>query len=107
MSPTLWAGIIAIVILLELVRIGMTTYVLLHLLESCALRRHGEGEGQARRSLRAAPNRARREVLLDPTLTALRTAMDEVAAGRSAAGVDAAVAALDRYALALAGDEHR
>ena len=101
MTPTLWTGIIVIVIILEVVRIGMSTFVLLHLLESRSLRRHGEGDDQARRSLLAAPARARREALLDPTLTALRQAMDEVATGRAGAGVDRAIAALDRYALTL------
>jgi hypothetical protein len=99
MTPTLWVGIIVIVCLLEFVRIGMTTYVLLHLLESRSLRRHGEEEGLARRSLQSAPIRAQREFLLDPTLTALRSAMDEVATGRSGPGVERAIDALDRYAL--------
>jgi hypothetical protein len=102
MTPTLWIGIITVVIVLEVIRIGMTTYVLLHLLESRALRRHGEQEGLAARSLRAAPARARREALLDPTLLALRRAMDDVASNRSGPGVEQAITALDRYALALA-----
>jgi hypothetical protein len=106
-SPTLWIGIIAIVCMLEVVRIAMTTYVLLHLLESRTLRRHGETPGQARRSLASAPARARREALLDPTLTALRQAMDEVATGRAGPSVDRAIAALDCYALVLAGEERR
>lgn len=106
MTPTLWIGIIVIVCLLEVVRIGMTTYVLLHLLESRSLRRLGEDEGLARRALRSAPARARREFLLDSTLTSLRAAMDEVATGKAAAGVERAIDALDRYALALV-DEGR
>ena len=101
MTPTLWIGIVTIVIILELVRIGMTTYVLVHLLESRALRRHNEEPGQVRRSLRTAPLRARREMLLDPTLTSLRAAMDEVATGRVGPGVERAIDALDRYALTL------
>jgi hypothetical protein len=103
MTPTLWIGIIAVVVILEVIRIGMTTYVLLHLLESRALRRHGEERGLAARALRAVPARARREALLDPTLSALRQAMDDVAAGRSGTGVDRAIVALDRYALVIAG----
>lgn len=106
MTPTLWVGIIVIVCFLEVVRIGMTTYVLVHLLESRSLRRHGEKEGLARRSLQTAPARARREFLLDPTLTALRSAMDEVATGRTGPGIERAIDALDRYALALV-DEGR
>ena len=101
MTPTLWLGLAIVVGLLELIRIAMTTYVLLHILESRALRRHGEEAGQARRSLRSAPQRARREVLLDPTLTALRAAMDEVASGRAGPGTLRAIDALDRYARAL------
>jgi hypothetical protein len=104
MSPTLWAGIIAIVCILEVVRIAMTTYVLLHLLESRSLRRDGEATGQASRSLASAPARARREALLDPTLTSLRQAMDEVVTGRAGPGVDRAIAALDRYALTLVSE---
>ncbi|MGH9174415.1 MAG: hypothetical protein ACRD1H_08660, partial [Vicinamibacterales bacterium] len=76
MTPTLWVGIVVIVCILEVVRIGMTTYVLVHLLESRALRRSGEEVGAGRRSLLSAPARARREALLDATLIALRAAMD-------------------------------
>lgn len=101
MTPTFWVGIVIVVCILELVRIAMTTYVLLHILESNALHRHGEETGQARRSLRAAPLRARREALLDPTLGALRLAMDDVAAGRAGPGTARAIDALDRYARAL------
>jgi len=103
-SPTFWLAIVIVVCILEVVRIGMTTYVLIHLLESRALRRHDEGEGLARQSLKAAPARARREFLLDPTLTGLRAAMDEVATGRSGPGVERAIEALDRYALALVNE---
>jgi hypothetical protein len=106
MSTTLWIGIVVIVCILEFVRIGMTTYVLVHLLESRSLRRYGEEAGSVRRSLQSAPARARREFLLDPTLTALRTAMDEVATGRSGPGVERAIDALDRYALTIV-DERR
>ena len=106
MSTTLWIGIVIIVCILEVVRIGMTTYVLVHLLESSALRRQGEDVGLARRSLQSAPSRARREFLLDPTLTDLRAAMDEVATGRSGPGIERAIDALDRYALTLV-DERR
>ncbi len=84
----------------------MTTYVLAQLLESRSLRQLGEEEGLARRSLRTAPSSARREALLDPTLTALRDAMDEVVTGRAGPGVERAVDALDRYALTLV-DERR
>ncbi len=101
MTPTLWVGIVFVVMVLEVLRIGMTTYVLLHLLESSALRRHGEEPGQARRSRRSAPARARREALLDPTLLALRGAMDDVARGRPGSATQHAIAALDRYAEAL------
>lgn len=101
MSTTLWIGIIVIVCILEVVRIGMTTYVLVHLLESRLLRQHGEEGGLARSSLKPAPSRARREALLDSTLTALRAAMDEVATGRAGLGVERAAEALDRYALTL------
>ncbi|HEX5167106.1 MAG TPA: hypothetical protein VFV93_16985 [Thermomicrobiales bacterium] len=106
MTPTLWVGIIVIVCILEFVRIGMTTYVLVHLLESHSLRRQGEESGAARRSLQSASARARREFLLDPTLTGLRAAMDEVAVGRAGPGVQRAIEALDRYALAVV-DERR
>ena len=78
MSATLWVGIVVIVCILEVVRIALSTYVLLHILESQPLRKPGEEPGQATRSLRSASQRARREALLDPTLQALRGAMDEV-----------------------------
>jgi hypothetical protein len=100
-SPTLWLGIIIIVCILECLRIGMTTYVLLHLLQDPALRRPGEGAHQATRSLRTARLRSQREALLDPTLGALRGAMDDVALGRAGSQVEHAITALDRYAQAL------
>ena len=101
MSPTLWIGLVMVVGMLEVIRIAMSTYVLLHILESRSLRRRGEDIGQAGRSLRTAPLRARREALLDPTLTALRAAMDEVATGRAGPGTLRAIDALDHYARAL------
>lgn len=101
MSPTLWFGIVIIVCVLELLRIGMTTYVLLHLLQSGPLRRPSEDGRRASRSLRTARSRARREALLDPTLVALRAAMDEIALDRCGPSIDAAITALDRYAAAL------
>jgi hypothetical protein len=100
-TPTLWIGIVVIVCILECLRIGMTTYVLLHVLESRALRRHGEDAGLARRGLQSAPARKRREALLDPTLSALRAAMDDVAVGRPGPATDSAIAALERYSQAL------
>ena len=98
MTPTLWTGIVVLIVILEVVRIAMTTYVLSHLLESRALRRHGEEVGQGVRSLRSSRRRAEREALLDPTLVAIRAAMDDVALGRAGSGVDQAIEALDRYA---------
>jgi hypothetical protein len=105
MTPTLWTGIVVIVIMLEVVRIGITTYVLLHILDSRALRRPDEAPGQAGRSLRSARARARREALADPTLVALRAALDDVAARRRGAGAQAAVTALDRYIAALRDEQ--
>src|SRR5688500_12173040 len=107
MSSTLWVGIVVIVSFLELVRIALSTYVLLHILESRPLRQQGEEPGQAARSLRTAPARARREALLDQTLVALRGAMDEVAHGRSGPNVERAITALDDYAVVLAGIAER
>jgi hypothetical protein len=107
MSSTLWVGIIVIVSALELVRIALSTYVLLQILESRPLRQHGEASGQAGRSLRTAAARARREALLDQTLVALRGAMDEVAHGRAGSNVERAIAALDDYAVVLAGIRER
>ena len=107
MTSILWVGIVVIVCILELVRIAMSTYVLLHILESRPLRRHNEEPGQATRSLRSASSRARREALLDPTLLALRSALDEIGRDYSGAGVERAIKALDRYALALAGADER
>jgi len=103
MSSILWIGTVVIVSILELIRISMSSYVLLHILESYALLRHGEEPGQGTRSLRSAPARAHRESLLAPTLLALRGAMDEVARGRPGPHVERAIAALDDYAAALTG----
>lgn len=107
MSATLWIGIVAIVCLLELVRIAMSSYVLVHILESRQLRRGHEEPGLAARGHATRSQRARREALLDPTLLALRAAMDEVARGDAGEGVERAIGALDDYALALAGIEER
>jgi hypothetical protein len=104
MTPTLWTGLIVMVLMLEAIRIALTTYVLLQVLESRALRRSGETAGQAGRTLRSAPARAQREALYDPTLTALRAALDEQSAGHSGAATRRAVAALDTYVCALASE---
>jgi hypothetical protein len=101
MSPTLWLGIVIVVCMLECLRIGMTTYVLLHLLQAHPLRRPGEDAGQVTRSLRTFVPRARKEALLDPTLSALRGAMDDVATGRSGPATARAIVMLDRFAEAL------
>jgi len=105
LTPTFWVGILCIVLFLELVRIGMTTWLLKHILEGSALRRPGEGSNEAGRGLRTARARARREALLDPTLLSLRGAMAEVAAGRPGPASERAIVALDRYAAALV-EEH-
>jgi hypothetical protein len=104
MTPTLWTGLIVMVLMLEAIRIALTTYVLLQVLESRALRRAGETTGQAGRALRSAPARARREALYDPTLAALRAALDEQSAGQSGVATQRAIAALDTYARALANE---
>lgn len=101
MSPTLWLGIVIVVCVLECLRIGMTTYVLVHLLQSEPLRRPGETHDQATRSLRSARRRAEREALLDPTLTALRGAQAAVALQRTGPPIEHAISALDIYAQAL------
>jgi hypothetical protein len=104
MTPTLWTGLIVMVLMLEAIRIALTTYVLLQVLESRALRRSGESTGHAGRTLRSAPARARREALYDPTLAALRAALDEQSAGHSGVATRRAVAALDTYLRALANE---
>jgi hypothetical protein len=104
MTPTLWTGLIVMVLMLEAIRIALTTYVLVQVLESRALRRSGESAGQAGRALRAAPARARREAMYDATLAALRGALDEQSAGVSGVATRRAIAALDDYAQALAAE---
>jgi hypothetical protein len=105
MTSTLWVGILTIVLMLELIRIGMTTWVLIHILESHPLRRPGESTGQVSRGVRSARARYHREALTDPTLTALRGAMDEVAIGRPGRETARAIEALDRYAAALVDEQ--
>lgn len=107
MSSTLWVGIVVIVSILELIRISLSSYVLLHILNSYQLLRHGEAPGQGARSLRSASVRARREAPLDPTLLALRGAMDEVAQNRAGRYIERAIGALDEYAAVLAGMDER
>jgi hypothetical protein len=94
-------GLFTIVLMLELIRIGITTWVLIYILESRPLRRPGESTGQASRGARSAPARHRREALMDPTLTALRGAMDEAALGTPGRETARAIEALDRYAAAI------
>jgi hypothetical protein len=96
-SANFWVGVVAIVCMLELVRIALSAYVLVHILESRAI---AAGRGHAltaRQSLNARELQRRREALAEPTLTALRGAMDELSHGRPGPGVRTAVRALDSY----------
>lgn len=107
LSPTLWAGIITIVVGLELVRVVMSTWVLLHILELPALRHDDTPDGQrrgpqqqsAQRSRQTARTRAELEGLLDPTLAALRNAANAPNQPQALAAADAA---LERYLHPLA-----
>lgn len=97
MSSNFWVGVVAVVCALELVRIALSTYVLVHILKSRAI---AAGRGPtltARQTLEAREQQHRREALAEPTLAALRDAMDELNRGRPGPRVRAAVAALDSY----------
>lgn len=96
-SANFWQGVVAVVCMLELVRIALSTYVLVHILESRAI---AVGRGPsltARQTLEARDQQHRREALAEPTLAALRGAMDELNGGRPGQRVREAVAALDSY----------
>lgn len=97
MSTNFWLGVIILVCMLETIRIALSTYVLIHILERLALTQGRTSASTARESLLSAQRRAQREALVRPTLTALRAAMDEVSQGEPGQRVEAAVAALDRY----------
>lgn len=97
MSSQFWIGVIVIVLMLELVRIGISTAVLVHVLTSDVFRRAGE-EDRVRDERESHTLRARREAALAPTIDAVRSAMEEVAAARSGDGVQQAIDALDHYA---------
>lgn len=108
MSPTLWTAAIAIVVFFEFIRIVMSTWVLLHILELPGLGQTGDlqhvhtpvtSSGQAQRSRMTARTRAEMEGLLDPTLLALRSALG---APQQAQALAAADAALERYLTPLA-----
>jgi hypothetical protein len=97
LSANFWVGVVVIVCVLEFVRIALSAYVLVHILESRAMA-VGRGNAlSARQSLEARDRYRRRETLAEPTLNALRSAMDELNHGRPGTGVRAAIVALDAY----------
>lgn len=103
MSANFWLGVVIVVCVLELIRIALSTYVLVHILESRALAA-GHGEIRtARQSLAALEQQHKREALVQPTLLALRAAMDELHQGAPGPRVQAAVAALDTYVSVSSG----
>lgn len=107
MSTNFWLGLIILVCMLEAIRIALSTYVLIHILERLALTQGRTAANTARESLRSAQRRAQREALVQPTLNALRAAMDELNQGAPGQRVEAAVAALDRYVAVAAPAEAR
>lgn len=98
MSSQFWIGVIIVVLILELVRIGISTAVLIHVLTSGVFRRPGEAKDKRSGERESPVLRVRREAALPPTMEAVRNAMDEVAAARPGPGVQQAIDALDHYA---------
>lgn len=98
---TFWIAVVLVVLVLELIRIGLSGYVLIHILDSPGLRRAGEEAGQLERGRQSAGSRVRREALLPSTLDALRGAMDETREGERGAKSASAIEAIDRYVLHL------
>jgi hypothetical protein len=96
-SSQFWVGVIVVVLMLELVRIGISTAVLVHVLTSGVFRRPDEADGKASGGRESPALRVRREAALSPTLEAVRGAMDEVAEARPGPGVQRAIDALDDY----------
>lgn len=107
MTTNIWLGVIILVCMLEAIRIALSTYVLIHILERLALTQGRGASHTARESLLEVPRRAQREALVQPTLTTLRAAMDELNHGVPGPRAAAAVAALDRYIAAIAPAEAR
>ena len=116
MSPTLWTGIITIVVGLELVRIAMSTWVLHHILDMPQLALDDAADPRRPQAPRRSAQHARQtwrlraevEGLLDPTLIALRNAANAPDQAQALAAADAALehylAPLVRIA-AVGGDD--
>ena len=84
---SVWIGIVLIVLLLEAVRIGLSAFLLLHILRGLDA---GPTSGEPRRSFQWASERDR---LAAEAMRELRGAMDDPAASAPA------IAALDAYVI--------
>lgn len=92
---TFWTGVIILVLALELVRIAISTGVLLYVLRGLA--RQWANEERQPATKPSAVRHHQHEVLRPAVLDAVRGAMDEVATDRADQEVDRAIVELDRY----------
>ena len=107
MSANFWIGVIVVVCVLELIRIGLSTFVLLHILERISSLSDTSAKLPVRPTRLSHRGRAKREMLVQPTLISIREAMDELNAGTPGTGVERAIAALDQFMLEVHEDTGR
>lgn len=88
-----WIAVVIIVLILEAVRIALSSYLLLHILRSIERTDKGEREG------RPAAWYRERDRLASNAMVALRHSMDGLAQPGSAPPTQPAVDALDAYVL--------
>lgn len=88
-----WVGVVLIVLILEAVRIGLSSYLLLHILRS--IERVDDGESNAH----SASWYRERDRLASNAMRVLRRSMDELARRGSRPTTQPAVEALDAYIL--------
>lgn len=96
-----WTGLIIIVLTLELVRIALSSAVLIHVL------RNAQSNTDAITDRASGPARGRQEMLRQQTIDALRGAMDEVTIQQPGDRTQLAVESIDRYTEALAREAAR
>ncbi|MEZ4571825.1 MAG: hypothetical protein R2849_16120 [Thermomicrobiales bacterium] len=87
---TFWVAVVVIVLVLEAVRIGLSSYLLLHVLRGL------EGVAEPREPVSWLRERDR---LAGEAMTAVRQAMDGLAGANRREAAGTAIEALDRYVL--------
>lgn len=96
-----WTGLIIIVLILELVRIALSSAVLIHVLRNACI---SDDSGAASRP---RPARGGQEILRQQTIMAVRGAMDEIAIEQPGEHTQRAVDSLGRYAETLVSEGGR